>query len=396
VSRKNEITTMAALPKVPITSGDMVYNRTGLWRYLMPAVQERTAPCQAACALGMPSPSFINDLLRNDGVQALGRVLAVNPLPGVTGRLCYHPCQAKCLRKELDQSLKIQMLERHLADTAPEPAAAPGNQTGPAAAVLGAGPLGLGAAYFLGLAGLEVTLIDPLEQPGGFLTLLEPGKLSPEALGRESARLIGLAKLKTVMGAEFAALAAEGPDQGWALVIHDQTAHAPDSAPGQSLADLAARLPQGQIRLDSAALCPGGAYKASQVALALAAGRELAAQALSALGLSAQSDELRELIEHPRAGEPVKAEEIRYDLFEAAGPGPEGDAFASEEQALAEAGRCLSCGHCNLCGRCMVFCPDVSLSVNPQGSALQVDEMHCKGCGICAHECPRRALVMTR
>ncbi|MCB2225866.1 MAG: NAD(P)-binding protein [Desulfarculaceae bacterium] len=396
MNHKNDITTMAALPKVPITSGDMDFNRTGLWRYLMPAVQERTAPCQAACPLGMPSPDFINDLLRQDGAQALGRVLAVNPLPGVTGRLCYHPCQAKCLRKELDHNLKIQMLERHLADTASEPATAGRNQTGPAAAVLGAGPLGLAAAYFLGLAGLTVSLIDPLEQPGGFLTSLEPGKLSPEALGRESARLIRLAGLKPVMGAEFAALAAEGPGDGWALVIHDQSAHAPDSTPGQSLADLATRLVPGPIRLDSAALCPNGAYKASQVALALAAGRELAALALSDLGMAAQSQELQELGEGPRAGEPVKAEEIRYDLFEAAGPGPEGDAFASEEQALAEAGRCLSCGHCNLCGRCMVFCPDVSLSVNPQGTAPEVDEMHCKGCGICAHECPRRALVMTR
>jgi Pyruvate/2-oxoacid:ferredoxin oxidoreductase delta subunit len=70
--------------------------------------------------------------------------------------------------------------------------------------------------------------------------------------------------------------------------------------------------------------------------------------------------------------------------------------YPIDEQALAETKRCLSCGHCNLCGRCLVFCPDVSLSVNKQGTKLEVDEMHCKGCGICAYECPRRAIAMER
>ena len=62
---------MADLPKAPMTIGDMTYNRTGLWRYLMPAIHDRVAPCQIACPLGMPSPDFINDLIRQDAGPGL-------------------------------------------------------------------------------------------------------------------------------------------------------------------------------------------------------------------------------------------------------------------------------------------------------------------------------------
>ena len=95
---------------------------------------------------------------------------------------------------------------------------------------------------------------------------------------------------------------------------------------------------------------------------------------------------------------PIGTEDIRYELFDkqdSACADSKGQTL-SHEQALAEAKRCLSCGHCNLCGRCLVFCPDASLSVNNQGTKPEVDEMHCKGCGICAYECPRRAITMER
>ena len=381
---------MADLSKVPITLGDMSYNRTGLWRYLMPAMRQGAAPCQAACPLRMPSPDFINSLLRRDAAGALQRIMEFNPLPGITGRLCYHPCQAKCLRRELDGNVHIQMLARHLADTAPAPPAGAAQAGQARVTVLGAGPLGLSAAYFLGRAGLAVTLRDPLDQPGGFLASMGGDKLPPEVLGRETSRLISLAGLKLALGDDCAALERGGAGQGWDLVIHDQTAHAPDSVAAQGLAALADQLSAEAPFLDSAGVAGQGAYKASQVAVALAAGRELAAQALNALGLGPQSDRLKELGQDGQGQEPISAQELRYEILAAQSQA------LSEDSVLAEAERCLSCGHCNLCGRCLMFCPDVSLRVNPQGTAPEVDEMHCKGCGICAHECPRRAIVMKR
>jgi Pyruvate/2-oxoacid:ferredoxin oxidoreductase delta subunit len=398
LSARPEIATMADLPKVPITIGDMSHNRTGLWRYLMPAINDRVAPCQIACPLGMPSPDFINDLIGQDAARALNRIMELNPLPGITGRLCYHPCQSKCLRRGLDSNVQIQMLERYLADTAPGPAPSAPKRLKAQVAVLGAGPLGLSTAYFLGRMNISVTVCDPLDQPGGFLASVDKDKLPKEILVRETNRLISVANIELKLGDDYPTLDSGSMKQSWGLIIHDQTAHAKDSGPAKSLTMLSSRLSSGRLLLDTAGVGLRDNYKASQIAIAVAAGRELAAHALSSLGFSQQCGELKGLINSRQGESGISARDIRYELFDAQ------DAMCadskgqtlSDEQALAEAKRCLSCGHCNLCGRCLVFCPDVSLSVNKQGTKPEVDEMHCKGCGICAYECPRRAIAMER
>ena len=389
---------MADLPKVPITIGDMTYNRTGLWRYLMPAIHDRIAPCQIACPLGMPSPDFINDLIRQEPARALNRIMELNPLPGITGRLCYHPCQSKCLRREIDSNVQIQMLERYLADTAPEPAPSAPKSPKAQVAVLGAGPLGLSTAYFLGRMDISVTVCDPLDQPGGFLGSMDNDKLPKEILGRETKRLISLANIQLKLGNDYSGLDSGGMKQGWQLIILDQTAHVKDSASAKSLTMLSNQLSSGRLRLDTTGVCLRGMYKANQIAMAVAAGRELALQALSSLGFGQQSAELKALINSGKTENPISKRDIRFELFDEQDSGCadfKGQTL-SDEQVLAEAKRCLSCGHCNLCGRCLVFCPDVSLSVNEQSTKPEVDEMHCKGCGICAYECPRRAITMER
>jgi len=398
MKEKSVMTNIADLPKAPVTSGDMAFNRTGLWRYLMMSIRDRTAPCQAACPLGMPSPGFINDLILKEPNRALDRIMEINPLPGITGRLCYHPCQSKCLRRELDGTVHIQMLERYLADTASDPAISAPKNLGAQVMVLGAGPLGLSAAYFLGRMGISVTIADPLDQAGGFLAAMETNRLPKEILCRETDRLIRLANIRPMLGDEFFGLNSVSTDHGWRLIIHDQTAHNKDSDPAKSLDVLSSRLSMGRQLLDTVGVGPRGAYKASQVASALAAGRELASQALSLLGFSRESQEINKLSSSDQKESSISARDVRYELFDrqdsvCADPKTQ---TLSDTQALDEAKRCLSCGHCNLCGRCLVFCPDVSLSINKQRTKIEVDEMHCKGCGICAYECPRRAITMER
>ena len=65
------------------------------------------------------------------------------------------------------------------------------------------------------------------------------------------------------------------------------------------------------------------------------------------------------------------------------------------EAAVAEARRCFNCGVCNECELCLIFCPDVAIRRHPAGG-FEIDSDHCKGCGLCAEECPRGAIVMTR
>ena len=64
------------------------------------------------------------------------------------------------------------------------------------------------------------------------------------------------------------------------------------------------------------------------------------------------------------------------------------------ERALQEAERCLSCGTCNMCLQCVSFCPDASIRLDEDEASVRVDLDHCKGCGICAYECPRGIITM--
>lgn len=72
----------------------------------------------------------------------------------------------------------------------------------------------------------------------------------------------------------------------------------------------------------------------------------------------------------------------------------------AEDAFIAEAKRCFHCGDCNYCGNCWVFCPESSITTLPDSNGVngtlrfQVDNVTCKGCGICTHECPRAALTM--
>jgi NADPH-dependent glutamate synthase beta subunit-like oxidoreductase len=86
--------------------------------------------------------------------------------------------------------------------------------------------------------------------------------------------------------------------------------------------------------------------------------------------------------------------EGRRDVLESRGWFGEVNLGLSLEEALEEAGRCFNCGVCNRCDVCLTFCPDVAISHADGGYAVAMD--YCKGCGVCAEECPRGALVMTR
>ncbi|MBE0623022.1 MAG: NAD(P)-binding protein, partial [Burkholderiales bacterium] len=121
--------------------------------------QSKIAPCEAACPAGIDVPRYLRQIAAGRFSEALATIRERIPFPLVCGYACVHPCEAKCGRGQYEDPVAIRMLKRAAAELgaeAPLPAAMA--KTGRKAAIIGSGPCGLTAAYYLALLGHEVTV----------------------------------------------------------------------------------------------------------------------------------------------------------------------------------------------------------------------------------------------
>jgi len=389
IQRLSEVST------APTTIGTMAWNDTGDWRYVTPVVADKLAPCSQNCPAGIPIPRYLGAVNRGDIGGALALLLTHNPLPGLTGRLCYHPCQTECVRRRTDQTIAIQKMERFLGDLTTEVTLEKSEKTDRRVTVIGSGPLGLSCAFYLGCRGYRVAVLDPSNQAGGSLVGLARGKIEPQVVSHEINRLIHLADIRLETGA---VIDFDKPGELTSkadLVILDPTGLseglcAPAGAVACNPFDdeaitgriISVNLPQN--------LAP---FKASMIAHYIAAGQMLARKA---------SDSLRQAgCEEPPPDlplQPINIETIKIESFPAFPPpaktATRQDKVWDRERAMQEGSRCISCGTCNLCLLCVSYCPDSSVWPDRAKSTVAIDLDHCKGCGICAYECPRGVITM--
>jgi Pyruvate/2-oxoacid:ferredoxin oxidoreductase delta subunit len=389
------IKSLSELPTAPTTIGTMAWNQTGDWRYVTPLVADKLAPCSQNCPAGIPIPRHLGAVKRGDVEGGLALLLAHNPLPGLTGRLCYHPCQTKCVRKKIDRTIAIQKMERFLGDLTADVTIEKSEKTDRRVMVIGSGPLGLSCAFYLGCRGYRVAVLDPSNRAGGALVGLPPEKIEPQVLSHEIERLIRLADIELETGAAIDFTEPGGRTAKADLVILDPTGLPEDfSAPVGTVACnpfddegvtgriISVHLPQN--------LAP---FKAPMIAHYIAAGRLLARKAADGLRQGESEGLAPDL-----PLQAVNVENIKIERFQTSGPLAETETkqegSGDREWALQEAGRCLSCGTCNLCLECVSYCPDASIRPDGKKSTVAVDLDHCKGCGICAYECPRGVITM--
>jgi NADH-quinone oxidoreductase subunit F len=122
------------------------------------------APCQNTCPAGTNVPGFISLISEGNYIDAYAMNKEDNPFPSVCGRICDHPCESRCNRNQLDGNLNVWALKRYCSDRAfalsrdkrPKPTRL--DPTGKRIAVVGGGPSGLSAAYFLARLGHSVTI----------------------------------------------------------------------------------------------------------------------------------------------------------------------------------------------------------------------------------------------
>jgi len=149
-----------------------------------------TTTCASACPAHVNVPEYVALIAEERFDEALDVIRRRNPFPSVCGRACDHPCEMFCRRGELDAPVAIRHLKRFVADVVAESPGPPlwrGPREG-RVAVIGSGPAGLTAAYFLALMGREVKVFEALDRPGGVLAVGIPEyRLPREALERDIA-----------------------------------------------------------------------------------------------------------------------------------------------------------------------------------------------------------------
>ena len=102
--------------------------------------------------------------------EAAQKLKERNPFPAITGRVCPHPCETKCSRKDVDGAVNINAVEQYLGDLdLPTEPGRPAIRHLAKVAVAGSGPAGLACAWFLGRTGYPVTVFEAASEPGGML-----------------------------------------------------------------------------------------------------------------------------------------------------------------------------------------------------------------------------------
>jgi len=154
------------------------------------------SPCENSCPLHMNIPRFLQLYKEGRLDEAFESVILDNPLPASTGRVCQHPCDNRCRRHTVDEAVNMREVHRLIADTillsdrfgemADRIAARKMPATGKKIAVVGAGPAGLTAAFYLALFGHEVTIYESHSEAGGMLRFALPDyRLPKDVLSRE-------------------------------------------------------------------------------------------------------------------------------------------------------------------------------------------------------------------
>ncbi len=153
--------------------------------------KEGSAPCHAACPAGVHASGFVS--LVRSGEFRKGFLLHLEdaPLVGVLSRACYAPCEGECTRAQMEGTVNIRAIKRFMSDR--YYAEHPDPEHGPAAerlatrvAVVGSGPAGLSAAFFLARQGHQVTIFESQPEPGGMLRYGIPAyRLPREVVDRD-------------------------------------------------------------------------------------------------------------------------------------------------------------------------------------------------------------------
>ncbi len=181
------------------------------WRsWLGERKEDLRAPCQAACPVGTNAGLYVSLIAEGRYDEALQVAAEPNPFPCICGRVCTAPCEDACRRGEFDAPIAIRDLKRFATDhgkPAPRKVTPPKDKYDERVAIVGAGPTGLSAAYYLVRRGYQVTILDAMPVAGGMMGVGIPDYRLPRAeLNRDidAIRELGVEiRLNTAIGRDI-------------------------------------------------------------------------------------------------------------------------------------------------------------------------------------------------
>ncbi len=181
---------------ITLDPGSSLANKTGSWRTERPVYIDRLPPCNAQCPAGEDIQGWLFHAESGNYEAAWRHLVRDNPFPAIMGRVCYHSCESKCNRGQIDDPVGINSVERFLGDEALkqgwgfEPTS---RETGKRVLVVGAGPSGMSAAYHLRRQGHAVTVADAGPAMGGMMRFGIPKyRLPRDVLDAEMQRIVAM------------------------------------------------------------------------------------------------------------------------------------------------------------------------------------------------------------
>jgi len=349
-------------------------------------------PCQVVCPAGMNIPLMIRQIAAGLFAQAIVTVKRHIALPAVLGRICPAPCEKGCRRKNLDAPVSICLLKRIVADMdlargrpyLPAVAAPSGGRV----AVVGAGPAGLAAAYYLLQLGHACVVFDRRDAPGGGLRYgVDPAELPRDVLDAEIAVIAEL-------GAEFR--------MGVAVTSHEELARRFDAVLLATGAGGAGESTSAELRETSGGPCFAAGnvvHPKNALAVRSVADGRRAAIAIDGYLRGLEADEAERPF-NTRIGSLTEAE-LR-ELLRRASPDGRVEpargraAGMTEAEARAEARRCLHCDCrkadvCKLRRHCRAYgarprrypSPRRRLQFHDRHASVIYEPGKCIACGLC-------------
>jgi NADPH-dependent glutamate synthase beta subunit-like oxidoreductase/Pyruvate/2-oxoacid:ferredoxin oxidoreductase delta subunit len=210
------VTREALKPVHPNPWGDLfpwtVRSRPKPWQAWMTMVDEGPAnpiaPCQEACPAGTDAGRYVGLVGQGRFDEAYQVAAEVNPFPSVCGWICTAPCESACRRGVLDEPISIRTIKRFAVENGKlPPVPKPARKRSEKVAIVGGGPAGMSAAWYLARLGYPVTVMEAMPIPGGMMAIGIPEyRLPREVLQAELQRILDAGvelKLDTAMGRDF-------------------------------------------------------------------------------------------------------------------------------------------------------------------------------------------------